>query len=48
MILQSREGRSIVMTTHFLDEADVLADVVAVMHQVSRLLFFSLEKEGPV
>lgn len=31
MILASKEGRSIVLTTHFLDEADILSDRVAIL-----------------
>ncbi|XP_064634814.1 uncharacterized protein LOC135492321 isoform X3 [Lineus longissimus] len=33
LIAKHKEGRTILLTTHHLDEADILADRIAVMHQ---------------
>lgn len=33
ILLAERERRAMIMTTHFLDEADHLADMVAIMHE---------------
>ena len=33
MILEYRAGRTILLTTHYLEEADVLSDRIAVIHQ---------------
>lgn len=35
IILEFRSGRTIVLTTHYLEEADVLSDRIAIIHQVS-------------
>jgi ATP-binding cassette subfamily A (ABC1) protein 1 len=33
MILEFRNGRTILLTTHYLEEADVLSDRIAIIHQ---------------
>ena len=33
IILEFREGRTILLTTHYLEEADVLSDRIAIIHQ---------------
>jgi ATP-binding cassette subfamily A (ABC1) protein 1 len=33
MILEFRSGRTILLTTHYLEEADVLSDRIAIIHQ---------------
>jgi ABC-type multidrug transport system ATPase subunit len=32
--MKKKKGRVIVLTTHFMDEADHLGDRIAIMHQV--------------
>ena len=34
IILEFRAGRTILLTTHYLEEADVLSDRIAMIHQV--------------
>ena len=36
IILNFRAGRTILLTTHYLDEADILSDRIAIIHQVNR------------
>lgn len=33
IILEFRTGRTILLTTHYLEEADVLSDRIAIIHQ---------------
>jgi ATP-binding cassette subfamily A (ABC1) protein 1 len=35
IILEFRVGRTILLTTHYLEEADILSDRIAIIHQVS-------------
>ncbi|KAG1669733.1 ATP-binding cassette sub-family A member 1 [Nymphon striatum] len=37
LILKYKQGRTILLTTHYMDEADILSDRVAIMHQGSLL-----------
>jgi ATP-binding cassette subfamily A (ABC1) protein 3 len=32
LLIKEKEGRTILLTTHFMDEADVLGDRIAIMH----------------
>lgn len=34
IILEFRSGRTILLTTHYLEEADILSDRIAIIHQV--------------
>ena len=49
IILEYRTGRTILLTTHYLEEADVLSDRIAIIHQVNDFswfvtsIFFSLK-----
>jgi ABC-type multidrug transport system ATPase subunit len=35
IILEFRVGRTILLTTHYLEEADILSDRIAIIHQVN-------------
>jgi ABC-type multidrug transport system ATPase subunit len=34
IILEFRAGRTILLTTHYLEEADIISDRIAIIHQV--------------
>ncbi len=36
LIDKNKSGRTVVLTTHHLDEADLLCDKIAIMHQVRK------------
>lgn len=38
VIFKHRTGRTILLTTHYLDEADILSDRIAIVHQGSSLI----------
>ena len=42
LIIKYKAGRTIILTTHHLDEAEILADRVAVIHKVSERAQFKL------
>jgi ABC-type multidrug transport system ATPase subunit len=43
LLNQSKRGRTIILTTHYMDEADYLADRVAIMSKVKIKRNFQVE-----
>lgn len=40
MIMKLRANRTILLTTHHLDEAELLSDQIIIMHKVRRLFYW--------